>query len=497
MVKTLRVELKQQGATLQDTQAARDEAQASARVVGEERARMKAEWTDMFSAHDGLKCKIAEQAQQLAAADADLQVCAQIVYLRGRPSLCGYVSACWHSPLTYGSAGMTGMSMNLSYTVQRCVFEFGEEGAAVQRANEAMARLEHQVSVEKAVNRDLLQRKSDTEYQLMEALAQVPVSRTAPAASRQTQADHHRRTSSRLSTAHMRASQQGSASEAHRLGQSQRATPTADGSPELRSSSYCASLPAAQQARETCNGSVARDATSWDDGHLQQQMQGRNQHTRSSYSPTLPADSGRHHVAGTQAQLRGDTHVTSSGAAISKVHSTDGALAAHNVLEDDADTLAAAPWLAHSWRHEPAESLRDSSSRLPAQPAWRTTSDTHAAKANALASAAVSPVPSISSPGAIATHDGASLGASQVDTGQALHACLASAHDTVRESGMPCQSRAKDDQRAHERATERQHDLHEHSRQLKKLNVHRYVEDDDGATDGTSVVGAEWGMTGA
>ena len=43
-----------------------------------------------------------------------------------------------------------------------------------------VSKLERQVEVERSVNRDLLQRKSDTEYQLMEALAQLPASATTP-----------------------------------------------------------------------------------------------------------------------------------------------------------------------------------------------------------------------------------------------------------------------------------------------------------------------------
>lgn len=73
-VKTLRVELKQQQAVLHEIQAARDEAQASVRVVSEERQQMKAEWADMFASHDGLKNRIAELSEQLTASEHGLAV---------------------------------------------------------------------------------------------------------------------------------------------------------------------------------------------------------------------------------------------------------------------------------------------------------------------------------------------------------------------------------------------------------------------------------------
>jgi outer membrane protein TolC len=74
-VKGLRVELKHQGALLQQVHVARDEAQAAARVIGEERQQMKSEWADMFSAHDGLKSKISDLSERLWSAEQALQVC--------------------------------------------------------------------------------------------------------------------------------------------------------------------------------------------------------------------------------------------------------------------------------------------------------------------------------------------------------------------------------------------------------------------------------------
>jgi chromosome segregation ATPase len=73
-VKRLRAELKDQGGKLQAAQAARDEAQAAVRVVSDERQQMKTEWTEMFSAHDGLKSKISELTNRLWAAEAKLKV---------------------------------------------------------------------------------------------------------------------------------------------------------------------------------------------------------------------------------------------------------------------------------------------------------------------------------------------------------------------------------------------------------------------------------------
>jgi chromosome condensin MukBEF ATPase and DNA-binding subunit MukB len=76
-VKVLRVELKEQGISLSNALAERDEARASVRVISEERQQMKTEWADMFSAHDGLKARIADLLQQVQEGERSQQVCSQ------------------------------------------------------------------------------------------------------------------------------------------------------------------------------------------------------------------------------------------------------------------------------------------------------------------------------------------------------------------------------------------------------------------------------------
>jgi hypothetical protein len=55
---------------------------------------------------------------------------------------------------------------------------------SVQAAQHRATDLEQQVLVERSVNRDLMQRKSEMEYQLMEALARLPISVSAPPSSK-------------------------------------------------------------------------------------------------------------------------------------------------------------------------------------------------------------------------------------------------------------------------------------------------------------------------
>lgn len=84
------MQIKQQAADLSSVAAARDEAAASARIVGEERAQMKREWSDMYAAHDGLQQRIASLQRQVAEECSVAQV--------SRPCSCMrlYLQACSH-----------------------------------------------------------------------------------------------------------------------------------------------------------------------------------------------------------------------------------------------------------------------------------------------------------------------------------------------------------------------------------------------------------------
>lgn len=135
---------------MQDVQAARDEAQASVRVISEERQQMKSEWADMFASHDGLKSQISHLSQQLRSSESALAV---RIYLA--------------DPLARLSRSLLAIEFDVR----------------VQAAQEQARQLEQQVGVERSVNRDLMHRKSETEYQLMEALARLPVAASAPARS--------------------------------------------------------------------------------------------------------------------------------------------------------------------------------------------------------------------------------------------------------------------------------------------------------------------------
>jgi hypothetical protein len=195
-LKSLRVELKQQQAALQHIQAARDEAQAAVRVVSEERQRMKEEWTEMFAAHEPLKLKISEQAQNLRSADEALQV---------RNLTCKCVDRLFEATWLMSAKCRCRLVSCKVHKLDECINVkqvYGETPwAEMQRANGDVARLEHQVSVEKAVTRDLMQRKSDTEYQLMEALAQLPIAASAPARTMHTSVPHQNAHNLRASTA--------------------------------------------------------------------------------------------------------------------------------------------------------------------------------------------------------------------------------------------------------------------------------------------------------
>eukprot|EP00892_Ulva_mutabilis_P009014 jgi/Ulvmu1/6485/UM003_0116.1 len=114
-MKEMRVQLKSQAKQLAATAAARDEAAASARVIGEERSDMKREWSEMFAAHDGLQQRIAALQQKVA-----------------------------------------------------------DTRTEAQEDRSALAQARQQLQVERSVNRKLLQSKADVEYQLMEALSQQP-----------------------------------------------------------------------------------------------------------------------------------------------------------------------------------------------------------------------------------------------------------------------------------------------------------------------------------
>lgn len=81
--KEVRVQLKNQAERLSATAAARDEAAASARVVGEERAEMKREWSEMYAAHDGLQQRIAELQRRVAEGRVEAQV---LLALAPRPA---------------------------------------------------------------------------------------------------------------------------------------------------------------------------------------------------------------------------------------------------------------------------------------------------------------------------------------------------------------------------------------------------------------------------
>lgn len=72
--KELRVQIKRQASDLAAMTAARDQATAAARVVGEERADMKREWSEMFAAHDGLQQRISALQHQLADECSSAQV---------------------------------------------------------------------------------------------------------------------------------------------------------------------------------------------------------------------------------------------------------------------------------------------------------------------------------------------------------------------------------------------------------------------------------------
>lgn len=60
------MQIKRQAGDLSATAAARDEAAACARVVGEERAQMKREWSEMYAAHEGLQQRISSLQRQVA-----------------------------------------------------------------------------------------------------------------------------------------------------------------------------------------------------------------------------------------------------------------------------------------------------------------------------------------------------------------------------------------------------------------------------------------------
>ena len=70
----MRVQLKKQEEQLAATVVSRDEAAACVRVVREERAQMKREWSEMFAAHDGLQQRIAALQRQVAEERTAAQV---------------------------------------------------------------------------------------------------------------------------------------------------------------------------------------------------------------------------------------------------------------------------------------------------------------------------------------------------------------------------------------------------------------------------------------
>jgi hypothetical protein len=63
---------------------------------------------------------------------------------------------------------------------EEIMFPFSWSLCNAQAAHHRAAELEQQVSVERSVNRDLMQRKSEMEYQLMEALARLPAGSATP-----------------------------------------------------------------------------------------------------------------------------------------------------------------------------------------------------------------------------------------------------------------------------------------------------------------------------
>jgi hypothetical protein len=86
--------------SLQATTAERDQAQAAARIINEERQLMKTEWTEMFSSYDGLRNEIQSLREQLAATQSSLQVrlaCFQFMRLVGWHS--GWSFRCAHPDL--------------------------------------------------------------------------------------------------------------------------------------------------------------------------------------------------------------------------------------------------------------------------------------------------------------------------------------------------------------------------------------------------------------
>jgi hypothetical protein len=60
--------------SLQATIAERDQAQAAARVINDERRLMKVEWTEMFSSYDSLRSEIQSLREQLTATQSSVQV---------------------------------------------------------------------------------------------------------------------------------------------------------------------------------------------------------------------------------------------------------------------------------------------------------------------------------------------------------------------------------------------------------------------------------------
>lgn len=116
----MRVQLKKQEEQLAATVVSRDEAAACVRVVREERAQMKREWSEMFAAHDGLQQRIAVLQRQVAEERTAAQVrpgwegagpccvcCAARAPVLRAPMCCARAEAVWRATCQEGTQATT------------------------------------------------------------------------------------------------------------------------------------------------------------------------------------------------------------------------------------------------------------------------------------------------------------------------------------------------------------------------------------------------------